>query len=132
VGQANALVPRISMLIERLQQGARRLGQQMQDVATAEGLEVETLTAAELVRRRPEASGIIEELDQIVHEIAESGAELKDIQLGLVDFPAERQGERVLLCWQFGEPEVAFWHRQSEGFAGRQPLAGGARPPQIQ
>lgn len=130
--EANALVPRISMLIGRLQQVALRLGRDMRDLASADGLEIDTLTTADLLRRRPEAGGLIEELDEIVREIGETGAELKDIQLGLVDFPAEQGGERVLLCWQFGEPEIAFWHRPSEGFAGRQPLVGGARPPQLQ
>ena len=54
------------------------------------------------------------------------------MQLGLVDFPAERDGELVYLCWQFGEPEVAFWHGIDDGFAGRQPLPGTARPRYLQ
>ena len=41
---------------------------------------------------------------------------------GLIDFPALRRGETVLLCWQLGEDEVAFWHGLEDGFAGRQPL----------
>src|SRR5439155_22502493 len=81
-----------------------------------------------LMRQRPAARALVEELDGIVAEIEASGAHLKDVQLGLVDFPAELDGEIVYLCWQFGEPEVAFWHRIEDGFAGRRPLPGTARP----
>jgi len=62
--------------------------------------------------------------------IEESGVQLKDLEIGLVDFAAEHDGRTVLLCWQYGEPEVAFWHGVDEGFAGRKPLAGvRTRPP---
>ena len=54
------------------------------------------------------------------------------MQLGLIDFPAELDGEIVYLCWQFGEPEVAFWHRIEDGFAGRRPLPGPPRPRYLQ
>ena len=47
---------------------------------------------------------------------------VKDLDRGLVDFPALRDGEEVLLCWQVGEGEVAYWHGLEEGFAGRKPL----------
>jgi len=50
------------------------------------------------------------------------GVQVKDLDRGLVDFPARRNGEEVLLCWQVGEDEVAFWHGVEEGFAGRKPL----------
>jgi hypothetical protein len=47
---------------------------------------------------------------------------LRDADRGLVDFPSIRAGEEVYLCWQAGEPRVAFWHDPDAGFAGRQPL----------
>ena len=50
------------------------------------------------------------------------GLLVKDLDRGLVDFPALRDGEEVLLCWQVGEDEVAYWHGVDEGFAGRKPL----------
>jgi hypothetical protein len=50
------------------------------------------------------------------------GVQVKDLDRGLVDFPALREGEEVLLCWQVGEDEVAYWHGVDEGFAGRKPL----------
>ena len=50
------------------------------------------------------------------------GIELKDINTGLVDFLAERDGRDVYLCWRYDEPTVAFWHDLEAGVAGRQPL----------
>ncbi|HJQ83756.1 MAG TPA: DUF2203 domain-containing protein [Candidatus Binatia bacterium] len=130
--EANAIVPRLQVLMERLQRGALRLHDEMSELARETGVAIAALSAEELVRRRPAARALVEELDAIVHEIEESGAHLKDVQLGLVDFPTERDGEIVYLCWQFGEPEVAFWHRLDDGFAGRQPLPGSAPPRYLQ
>jgi hypothetical protein len=50
------------------------------------------------------------------------GLLVKDLDRGLVDFPALHNGEEVLLCWQVGEDDVAYWHGVDEGFAGRKPL----------
>jgi len=47
---------------------------------------------------------------------------LRDLERGLIDFPAVRDGEEVYLCWIDGEPEVAFWHGLDTGYAGRRPL----------
>jgi hypothetical protein len=57
-----------------------------------------------------------------VQELEKLGVQVKDLDRGLLDFPALRDGEEVLLCWQVGEDEVAFWHGLEEGFAGRKPL----------
>ena len=130
--EANAIVPRFQLLMEKLQRGALRLNAEIEMLARETGVEPSTLTPDDLLRTRPAARLIIEELDAIVHEIEESGAHLKDVQLGLVDFPAERDGEIVYLCWQFGEPEVAFWHRTEDGFAGRQPVPGSSGPRYLQ
>ena len=63
-----------------------------------------------------------EKLDILVHRIQETGAILKDINMGLLDFPALREGREVYLCWQYGEAEIAFWHEVEAGYAGRQPI----------
>jgi hypothetical protein len=76
----------------------------MTRLAAETGIDVADLSAEDLVRQRPAARVLIEELDGIVREIESSGAHLKDVKLGLVDFPAEREGEIVYLCWQSGEP----------------------------
>jgi len=54
--------------------------------------------------------------------LQELGLLVKDLDEGLVDFPALRGDEEVLLCWRLGEDEVAFWHTLEDGFAGRKPL----------
>ena len=64
-----------------------------------------------------------EALDQLVHQIQDLGVLVKDINLGLLDFPALREGQEVYLCWQYGEGEIGYWHEVEAGFAGRQPIA---------
>jgi len=63
-----------------------------------------------------------EKLESLIHSILETGVLIKDINLGLLDFPALRGGREVYLCWQYGEGEIAFWHEIEAGFAGRQPI----------
>ena len=63
-----------------------------------------------------------EAVARAVEELQALGVLVKDLDRGLVDFPALRDGEEVLLCWQVGEGEVAYWHGLDEGFAGRKPL----------
>jgi hypothetical protein len=132
IDEANSIVPRLALLIERLQRGALRLQDEMRALAHETGVEVAALATDDLLRARPAARVLVEELDAVVGEIEQSGVHLKDVQLGLVDFPATKDGEAIFLCWQFGEPEVAFWHRRDDGFAGRRPLPGAARPPILQ
>lgn len=50
------------------------------------------------------------------------GIVMKDVNTGLVDFPAQRDGRDIYLCWRYDEPKVAFWHELEAGFGGRQPL----------
>jgi hypothetical protein len=76
-----------------------------------------------------ELEEVQEQLDEEVAGIArcvarihEVGALVKDLDDGLVDFPATRDGEDVLLCWRLGEDEIGFWHGLDEGFSGRKPL----------
>ena len=104
----------------------------MHGLARDTGIEVAQLSTDELIRRRPVARALVEEIDATVEEIEGSGVHLKDIKLGLIDFLAERDGEVIYLCWQFGEPEVAFWHHVEDGFTGRQPLPGASGPRYLQ
>lgn len=64
----------------------------------------------------------MERLEREVKKLEELGCILKDMSIGLLDFPAVRLGERVWLCWKLGEDHVAFWHTQHEGYAGRKPV----------
>lgn len=63
-----------------------------------------------------------ERLDALVHQIQETGVQIKDVNMGLLDFPALRDGQEVYLCWKHGEDGIAFWHEIEAGFAGRQPI----------
>jgi hypothetical protein len=64
-----------------------------------------------------------EKLDALVHQIQDLDVLIKDINLGLLDFPALKDGREVYLCWQYGEGEIAYWHEVEAGFAGRQPIS---------
>jgi hypothetical protein len=63
-------------------------------------------------------------VSEAVEELTSLGVQVKDLDLGLVDFPARRpsDGATVLLCWRLGEETIRFWHGLDEGFAGRKPL----------
>jgi len=63
-----------------------------------------------------------ERLDRLVHQVLATGTLFKDINLGLLDFPALRDGQEVYLCWKWGEDDIAFWHEIESGYAGRQPI----------
>ena len=77
---------------------------------------------AELAEATAEVDAVERRLARLVDEITEHGAQVKDLDSGLIDFPAVHHGETVLLCWQLGEDEIAWWHRVDDGFAGRRPL----------
>ncbi len=61
-------------------------------------------------------------LDALIHNIQDKGVIIKDINTGLLDFPAIKDGREVYLCWKHGEGPIAFWHEIEDGFAGRQPI----------
>jgi len=77
----------------------------------------------------PEASEKTNQLDALVKDLMASisqledlGVKLRDIDTGLLDFPAKRFGEVVYLCWKYGESSIEFWHAQNEGFASRKQI----------
>ena len=65
---------------------------------------------------------LVDQLTQGMHSLERLGVELKDIDNGIVDFPAMRDGRVVLLCWRLGEADITHWHEAETGFAGRRPL----------
>lgn len=74
----------------------------------------------------PAASKMVREferLDALIHQVQDTGALFKDINLGLLDFSALKDGREVYLCWKYGEQDIAFWHEIEAGYAGRQPIA---------
>ena len=64
----------------------------------------------------------VEAFEEALERLNATGAQLKDLEEGLVDFFAERGDERVYLCWKDGEEQIRFWHDLESGFAGRKPI----------
>jgi hypothetical protein len=75
-----------------------------------------------LAEKAAQLDSLVDDLTGKIAELEDLGVEVKDLEFGLVDFPAERYGEKVLLCWRYGEPEVSFWHGRTEGYKGRKAL----------
>jgi len=61
-------------------------------------------------------------MNGLIEKVQGMGVELKDVEVGLIDFRSIREGREVYLCWQLGEEHVTHWHELDTGFAGRQPL----------
>lgn len=76
--------------------------------------------AIQLIRTRGETNA--ERLKAVIGNIQDSGCIIKDLDVGLVDFPTLFRGEEVYLCWKLGEPGIRFWHGTDEGFAGRKAI----------
>ena len=79
--------------------------------------------AAELRRVRLRMQGVIDQMQAGVARIDDLGITLRDIETGLVDFPALVSGRQVWLCWRLGEDAIGWWHELTTGVAGRRPLA---------
>ncbi len=65
---------------------------------------------------------IVKDLMSSISQLEDLGVKLRDIDTGLVDFPARRFGDVVYLCWKYGEASIEFWHTQNEGFASRKQI----------
>jgi len=76
----------------------------------------------ELARRKAEREKAVQRARDAVAEIHATGVQVKDLDIGLLDFPCRVEGEIVLLCWKLGEDKITHWHSPEEGFAGRKPI----------
>jgi len=118
---ANALVPQVRAVLLQLAVEQRRL-----DTAHAAMHQDPEATAAAPVPRESggyeaimaEVRGGIVSLLRLLEDL---GIQVRDLEMGLVDFPAERDGRAVWLCWQLADQRVAYWHGTDEGFTGRKP-----------
>ncbi|MBV9574471.1 MAG: DUF2203 domain-containing protein [Acidobacteriales bacterium] len=75
-----------------------------------------------MARRKAEREKAIHRVKDAMAEIDSTGVQVKDLNVGLLDFPCKVEGRTVLLCWKMGEPAITHWHGISEGFAGRKPI----------
>ena len=122
--EANEVLPAVRRLAEAMVEhrllllpAQKRLGELETRIGGNGQLQPGELAAAQEAVER-EAAGVA----RCVEAIHELGAIVKDLDRGLVDFPARRGDDDVLLCWQLGEEEIAYWHGPEEGFAGRRSL----------
>jgi hypothetical protein len=125
LAEANALIPRLEMLMERLQRTALAVRSAVHEAEAEPGVR----TTVDVLRVRPELAPYVAEMENTVAEIEQLGCQFKGIELGLVDFLGEVDGKPALLCWQYGEKSIGFWHAIDEGFAGRRALPTAAAPP---
>ena len=91
----------------------------LQRIMVSGGMVVDRDSAGEQKSRRDRAG---ERLKAVIENIHETGCVVKDLDLGLVDFPTLFRGEEVYLCWKMDEPDIRFWHGTQEGYAGRKPI----------
>src|SRR6202167_1761683 len=83
------------------------------------GTHVDVIATA---RRKADRSRAEQRAKDALAEIDSIGVQVKDIDIGLLDFPCEVEGRIVLLCWKMGERSITHWHSPEEGFAGRKPI----------
>jgi hypothetical protein len=121
--EALALLPAVRQMLLEIQQRKRTLEELS---ARLDGLLGSTsgnghhAANVELMRREVQAEATA--LQQLMSELDATGAVLKGIDEGLLDFPSLREGRVVYLCWRLGEETISYWHELDTGFAGRQPL----------
>ncbi|MCX8072698.1 MAG: DUF2203 domain-containing protein [Candidatus Binatia bacterium] len=120
--QVNELIPTLEVVMRKLLHHAHLVHRAAMDIAGRLGLNPHAVDAALLLREKPEVGASLQAIEEAFRQVANLGGEVKGLDLGLVDFPAELDGQEVLLCWQFGEREVGYYHLPDEGFAGRKPL----------
>jgi hypothetical protein len=123
IAQANALLPRIRIIMEAMQairQEATALRPEVWPVLEKAAGNGGSRKAGELLEH-------FQKFEKLLTELQGYGCELKGLEQGLVDFPAMMEGRPVYLCWQYNEPEIKFWHDVDAGFAGRQALRGDER-----
>jgi len=123
--EANAALDEVRPLAQKLvahRKNLERAEQERAEIATriaGNGGGIDTGRFQALEKRAERARVGIARCVNGIHAL---GAIVKDLDQGLVDFPAHHAGEEVLLCWRVGEPEIEYWHGLEEGFAGRKPL----------
>jgi hypothetical protein len=124
--RANALIPKLAPLIDELLAKRRELAIKLLEsdpaLHHAEQPRMPRLAGVRSPFPPPRFGERKLEIHRLIHRIELLGCVVKDIDLGLVDFPSSRDGEPVYLCWKAGEASVTHWHGPEEGFSGRKPL----------
>jgi hypothetical protein len=124
--EAHALLPVLSSLLKRSMDGKgviEEVEKELQDlkhrILLSGGLMVDVPAVA---KRRAERDKAFQDIKDTLAEIDSIGVQVKDLDIGLLDFPCAVGDEIVLLCWKYGEEKIEFWHGMEEGFKGRKPI----------
>jgi hypothetical protein len=115
--EANALLPQLTALLSQLQEAKDELT----DTEAHEALSEAAPTNGGGEQGRQVGVAFLE-VRRILETVERAGIVLRDIDRGLVDFPALMDGREVYLCWELGEDEVGYWHDLEGGYGGREPL----------
>jgi hypothetical protein len=108
------------LVAERLR--SREMERSWNAVVIAIGSNGGNFRRSEVIELRDRLQKLHESLRETLGELSDMGVQVKDVDRGLIDFPALINGQDALLCWQVGEPRIAYWHTPEDGFAGRRPL----------
>ena len=124
VEEAEAMLPTIEPLVSSLMEHKRSAFKLSEELSSLQKKAKSSggVEASALMNKQTEIEFLIEIITEGLSAIEKLGAHPKDLDLGLVDFPATIDGESVLLCWRYGEKSIDYYHGHSEGFAGRKPL----------
>ena len=124
--EAQSLLPILESLLKQAIQGKKLIEEvdsELQEVSHRVFLNGGTLlNIVHLARRKAEREKAIQRIKDAIAEIDATGVQVKDLDIGLLDFPCKVDGEIVLLCWKLGESKITHWHGLTEGFAGRKPI----------
>lgn len=119
LGEARSLMPRLRRLLARVSKEREVLLDMRVDIDLAREKAIDGGGGSPL---GPTYIAHLIAFSEAVQEIEYLGVHVKDLRTGLVDFPYDRDGRIVYLCWKPDEDEIAWWHETDAGFAGRQPL----------
>jgi hypothetical protein len=124
--EAQTLLPILESLLAQAINGKKLIEEvdaELQETAHRVFLNGGTLVnVVHLARRKAEREKAIQRLKDAIAEIDATGVQVKDLDIGLLDFPCQVEGEIILLCWKRGEEKITHWHSTTEGFAGRKPI----------
>lgn len=124
--RANALIGKLEPLVEELLAKRRELAIKLLEadpaLHPAQGSQRPRLAGLRSALPAPRFAELKHEIGRLIYRIESHGCIVKDIDLGLIDFPAARHDEPVYLCWKLGERKVTYWHGMDEGFASRRPV----------
>ncbi len=124
--QARTLLPVLKSLLKKAMEGKQLIEQVEKEFKDLSHRIILTggllVNVPAIARRRAERDKTLQEVKDAIAEINSIGVQVKDIDIGLLDFPCVVDDDIVLLCWKFGEDDIQFWHGTEEGFAGRKPI----------